>query len=308
MRVLVTGSSGFIGRYLVPRLLDEGDEVFVLAREGASEKRPGAVPVPAPADLAAIDKTAEWPEGIEAVIHLAARNPDRRTRMSVSEATLMRANAEGTAALARLSAARGVSRFLFLSSAKIHGAHSERPVVEEDEPAPADAYARSKLRAEEMVRAELAGTATRFTILRPAPVFGAGARGGIAALARLAASHLPLPFANLHSRRSVLSVDNLVDALLLVRGHPAAGDETFLLADEEPPTVAELVEMMRGGQSRRPGLFPFPQKFLAGSLRAGGRGDLADRLSQSFVVDCSRIRLRLGWRPPLPTREALAAR
>lgn len=304
MRVLVTGSTGFIGRHLVPRLLDEGDEVFALARGPDERERAGVETVSGPSDLALLDEHSDWPDGLDAVIHLAALMPEGT---GTSGAVLMHANRDGTAALARLAAARGVGRFIHLSSASVHGRESERPVVEEDACNPADAYAASKLAAEDALRDTFSCGPTRYTILRPAPVYGADAKGSMAALAGLAAGRAPLPLAGFTARRSVLAVDNLVDALLLARSHPAGErNETFLLADDDPPTAGELVEMMRTARNRPPRLYALSPALAKAALSLSGNRGTAERWARSFVVDASRIRLRMGWRPPVPTRVALA--
>ena len=306
MRILVTGSSGFVGRHLVPRLLDEGDEVFALRRNASALHMAGVVDVAAPADLSAIDARADWPGGLDLVIHLAARNPERGTKVAGDLAALMSANADGTAALARRAAGAGIPRFLYISTANVHGPSGQYPRIEDDPCEPDDAYARSKLEGERHLREILAGGGTQYTILRPAPVYGPGSRGAIAALERLAKGRLPLPFASLRARRSVLAVGNLVDALLLSRNHPGARDQAFLVADDDAPTLTELVEMMRAAKDRPSRQFAMHPALVKASLGLLGKGEVASRLATSFVLDTSKIRLRLGWRPRLATREALA--
>ncbi|WP_185982932.1 NAD-dependent epimerase/dehydratase family protein [Aureimonas mangrovi] len=307
MRVLVTGSTGFIGRHLVPRLLDEGDDVFALVRREGETPLPGVTQVFCGEDLVAGMAAVEWPDELDLVVHLAALNPPRGTPEASDRAALMRANAAGTRALAERAVEAGVPRFLFLSSANVHVPQDDRPIIEDDIGAPADPYAESKLAAEGYLGETLAGSGTRYTVLRPAPVYGPGGGGAVAALHRLAKSRLPLPFASLEARRSILAVENLVDALLWARAHPGAQDDVFLVADDEAVTLAELVEMMRETEGRPRRLFRAPASLVRLGLGALGRGEMARRLSEDFVVDTSKIRLRLGWRPRLSTREGLVS-
>lgn len=304
MRVLVTGWSGFVGRHLLPRLRDEVEEVVLVVREGATAAPAGTVAFAAPADLALLDAL---PDRLDAIIHLAALNPPRPANNPEATLALMRANADATARLAALAAEANVARFLFLSTANVHQAVDGRPVIEDDEPRPADPYAISKLAAEEGLRRALAGSRTAYTILRPPPVYGDDGKGGIATLARLAASRLPLPFGSTLDRRSIIAIDNLVDAMLLALVHPAAANEIFLVADADPLTTGELVALMREARGRDAGLFAMPLGLVRLAARAAGRGALAERLTRSLVVDHSRIRLRLGWRPRLSTGDALGA-
>ncbi len=77
-----------------------------------------------------------------------------------------------------------------------------------------------------------------FTVLRPAVVYGPGVKGNIASLATLAKTPMPLPFANLDNRRSLLAIENFIAAILLALRSERAANETFLVADAEPISVA----------------------------------------------------------------------
>ncbi len=306
MRILVTGSTGFVGRRLVKRLADEGHDVLILLREDGVAPDSRAEILHAPHDLARLRYQEDWPEGLDIVIHLAALNPERGDAAMDDAVALKRANAEGTAAVARVAARMGARRFVFASTANVHAMNGDKPIIEDDRPQPMDPYAASKLEAERRLRAELEETGTDFTILRLPAIYGPGGRGAIAKLERLAATRLPLPLRSAHNRRSVLAVDNAVEAMIEVMDHPMAAGRTFLLADSEPVTMAELVAGMRAARGRKPGLVPLPVPLLRFLARITGRKDMADRLFAAFVVDTSKIRLRTGWRPRLTTQEALA--
>ena len=120
MRILVTGSTGFIGRRLVSRLLDEGHAVTVLVREDATSPDERAETLDSPRDLSRIRRHERWPLGLDAIVHLAALNPERGDTAMDDAVALGQANAGGTAALARVAAETGVRRFVFASTANIH--------------------------------------------------------------------------------------------------------------------------------------------------------------------------------------------
>ena len=71
MRILVTGSTGFIGRRLVSRLLDEGHAVTVLVREDATSPDERAETLDSPRDLSRIRRHERWPLGLDAIVHLS---------------------------------------------------------------------------------------------------------------------------------------------------------------------------------------------------------------------------------------------
>ena len=113
-----------------------------------------------------------------------------------------------------------------------------------------------------------------WTVLRPTMVYGPGAKGNLATLLRLADTPWPLPLAAFHNRRSLVSLDNLVAAVLFALGAPATARQTYLVADPSPVTLAEIVAALRDGLDRPRCLFPVSPSMFAASLRFIGRGDV----------------------------------
>jgi nucleoside-diphosphate-sugar epimerase len=142
--------------------------------------------------------------------------------------------------------------------------------------------------------------------LRPVLVYGPGVKGNLASMMQLARSRYPLPLGGLTARRSLVSLDNLVDAIDTVLGKPAAQRRPFIVADSDPLAVPEMIAAMRQGLGRRPGLIPVPGALLARALKAAGRAEWHERLAGSLVADASALR-SLGWVPRVATRAGLAA-
>ena len=126
----------------------------------------------------------------------------------------------------------------------------------------------------------------------------------MARLIRLARSPLPLPFGALTARRSLLSLDNLADAVDRVLKVEGPLRRPLITAEPQPLTVGEMVAAMRRGLGRRPGLIPVPARMLAAFMRASGRADAYERLAAPLVADPSAL-LRLGWLPPVATADGL---
>jgi nucleoside-diphosphate-sugar epimerase len=300
-RILVTGASGFVGRALVNDLAAHGHRVRAAMRQPA-DIFARTVEVVAVSDLA---RGIEWRpllRDVEAVVHLAGI---AHTGPGVSDDVYDRVNRAATAALAGAAAAAGagIRRLVFVSSTRAQtGPASAHVITEADPPLPTDAYGRSKLAAEEAVRA----ANVPFAILRPALVYGAGAKGNLASLLRLAQSPWPLPFGAMTNRRSLLARENLLAAIHLVLTAPAAAGETYVVADPTPLTLGEIVRALRAGQGRRAGLIPVPAPLIALPLQAIGRADLWERLGGNAVVDPAKL-IAAGWRPVTQTRAGLAA-
>jgi UDP-glucose 4-epimerase len=296
-RVLVTGASGFIGKRLVTALAKQGWQVRAAARDPTSlQTGTGVEPVVMP-DLA---QHGYWPtllDGVTHVVHLAgiAHAPG-----VLPDAVYARINADAVGELA--DAARGrVERVVFVSSVRAQaGLSAEHAITESDEPRPTDAYGRAKLAAEHL----LAASGTSFTVLRPAVVYGKGVKGNIAALATLARTPMPLPFAGLTNLRSLLALDNLVTAISLVLGAKKGENETFLVADAEPISVAGVVAAMREGLGRSPHLVNMPLGAVRRLMQSFGKESDWERIAGNFVVDVSKLR-GIGWQPAIETHDGI---
>lgn len=296
-RVLVTGASGFIGRRVVTALAKQGVAVRAAARDpnaiiAASEVERAAMP-----DL---EGPADWSpllDGVTHVVHLAgiAHAPG-----VLPDDVYHRVNAESVGELAAQASGK-VERVIFMSSVRAQaGLSSDRPLTEEDAPAPTDAYGRAKLEAERL----LAASGVDYTVLRPAVVYGKGVKGNIAALATIAKTPMPLPFGGLDNKRSLLAIDNLITAITHTLGADAAANQTFLVADAEPISVADLVGAMREGLGRPPHMVKVPAGAVRRLLKSFGREADWERVSGAFVVDVSKL-MATGWRPPVKTHDGI---
>jgi UDP-glucose 4-epimerase len=117
---------------------------------------------------------------------------------------------------------------------------------------------------------------------------------------------MPLPLGGLAALRSLLSVDNLVEAIECVLALPGPLRRPLIVADSEPLTVPAMIAAMRAGLGRRPGLFSVPPSLLRLACQATGRLDLYHRATAALVADASALRA-LGWVPSIATHAGLAA-
>jgi len=298
-RVLITGASGFIGRRLAGALAKEGWQVRAASRDPSNILAASGVERVAMPDLA---RPADWPAllgGVTHVVHLAgiAHAPG-----SLPDELYDRINGQAAGELAE--AARGkVERFVFISSVRAQaGLSADHAITEQDAPQPTDAYGRSKLQAERLV----AESGVNFTVLRPAVVYGRGVKGNIASLATLAKTPMPLPFAGLDNRRSLLALENLVSAISLVLVSERAANETFLAADAEPISVADLITAMREGLGRSPHLVKVPLGAVKRLMKSFGKEAEWERISGDFVIDASKL-MGIGWRPAVATHDGIVS-
>jgi nucleoside-diphosphate-sugar epimerase len=296
--IALTGATGFIGQWLLRELPKRGYRLRVLLR------RPSTVPMEAASavvgDLARPQNMAAALADVDAVIHSAGV---AHAMSGVPEDDYRVLNTEATIALARAAQRAGAKRFIFLSSIRAQSGPTADHVLTEDlSPEPTDAYGRSKLAAEQ----GLAELNLDWVALRLVLVYGAGVKGNMAELLRFARAPYPLPLGALHGRRSLLALDNLVSAIDTVLAAPGALRRPLIAADPAPLTIPEMIAAVRRGLGRSPGLIPVPPALLKTALRAAGRTEIYQRLAGSLVAEPAAL-LRLGWKPPVATREGLAA-
>jgi nucleoside-diphosphate-sugar epimerase len=299
-RILVTGASGFVGRAVIPALAKDGHAVRAAVRRSTPDF-PGNIELVQYGDLAGPVDWSPLLAGIDVIIHLAGI---AHIGPSVGAALYDRVNHLATAQLAKAAALAGVSRFIFISSIRAQsGPAADHALTERDPPAPTDAYGRSKLAAEQAIR----DVGSSFTIVRPVLIYGAGAKGNLAMLARAAAMPLPLPVKDFVNRRSLLGIDNLVSVLTFVLSSPNTVGETYVIADPGMALkLGDIVATIRQAGGRRPLLVPMSTDYLEWPLRALGRNDVWDRIGGNLRVDPAKL-IAAGWQPLHDTRAGLTA-
>ncbi len=230
-------------------------------------------------------------------MHLAARVPDSSDSTAVSLSEYEQANTHAALHFARQCAAHGVRRFVFLSTAKVLGEGRNEPYTDSDLPAPQEPYAVSKLKAEEGLRKIETETGMQVVILRPPLVYGRGAKGNLQRLMALVLRGVPLPLGAVKRRRSMISLQNLVDLIVVCTAHPRAFGQTFLVADPHDYSLPQLLRLMAQEMGVHVRLFSVPVPLLRLAARMLGKTAEVDRLIGSFVVEGSRVRRVLDWEP-----------
>ena len=305
--VLVTGANGFVGSALCAEAIRRGSHVKGATR--SAHELPAGVES---AIVDSIDDETNWADalyGMDVVIHLAARVHVMKDVSIDPLAAFRKINVAGTEQLARCAAESGAKRFVYVSSIKVNGEQTSatQPFTELDEANPQDPYGVSKWQAELALHRIALETGLELVIVRPPLVYGPGVKGNFAQMLKVLAKGIPLPLASVRNLRSLIYVENLVDALITCATHPAAAGQTYLVSDGEDISTPDLLRQLGVAMDHPARLFPCPPALLklAGCLT--GKGEQVERLLGSLRVDSSKIRRELNWTPPYTLEQGLRA-
>ncbi|MDX2376591.1 SDR family oxidoreductase [Microbacterium sp. LRZ72] len=174
MKVLVTGTEGYLGSVLAPELLRDGHDLVAVDtgyyKAGWLYNTPGTTPRTLAKDIRHIEP--DDLDGVEAVVHMAELSNDPLGQ--VNPGLTKAVNHAGSVRLATMAKAAGVSRFVYMSSCSVYGVADG--VVDEHSPVdPQTIYAECKAMVERDVR-PLADDGFAPTFLRNATAFGASPR------------------------------------------------------------------------------------------------------------------------------------
>lgn len=296
-----------MGRGLLTRLLEDEYPVTAVVRDSTSKVDELASQVA----VAGLTAQTDWSTltGQDVVIHSAARVHVMDDQSADPLAEFRKINVDGTLNLARQAAASGVKRFIFISSIKVNGEGTapSKPYTAFDTPAPQDPYGVSKMEAEQGLREIAQQTGMEVVVIRPVLVYGPGVKANFRSMMNWLNKGVPLPLGTIHNKRSLVSLDNLVDLIVTCIDHPAAANQTFLVSDGDDLSTTEMLRRMGEALGKRPRLVPVPAWCLETAAAVLGKRAVAQRLCGSLQVDISHTCDTLGWTPPVSVDEGFRA-
>lgn len=310
--VLVTGGSGFIGRYVCEELARVGHRVVVLDLVAPTWRASGLEFVAGDVrDPAAVRRAMT---GCEAVLHLAAAHHD----FGITDATYFDVNENGARVICAAMDESGVREACFFSSVAVYGSVPE-PRTEDVVPAPSNPYGASKLAGERVFETWAnQGGGRGVLVLRPAVVFGARNYANMFLLIRQVHSRMFLPIGPGTNVKSTAYVENLVDAMffLLAReGRPAF--DVYNYVDTPDMTSREICDIISEALGRAPLRWSLP---LGAAVALAAPFDAVSRLTgRNIPISTARVRKlatmqtrfiadkvrQAGFTPRVPVRDGL---
>ena len=311
MKALVTGATGFVGGHLVERLARDGHEVTALVRSPGKAARLLKPDIRLErGDLHDAAALARAVDGQDVVFHVAGSVAAR------NEAAYMAGNRDGTRNVVRAAEAAGNPRFVHVSSMAAGGPSRKGvPMTAADQPRPVTAYGRSKLAAEDVVRA----SALPWTILRPPTIYGPNDRDNLIKVFRIARTGIAPVFGDGSMELSAVYAPDLADALVLAAEAPAAAGQVYYANHPEVLTSAGLVREIGRAMGRTVRIVGVPEPLARVILAAtGGVASLLGRVTilnldkaneffqPAWTGDAAPLMTDTGWRPAHDAASGLA--
>ncbi len=277
MKIIVTGSSGFIGSYALPKLQQYFKVETVSLRE------------------ITIDSIGF--KDTNAILHLAGKAHQMK---KINSDEYFRVNHRLTLRLANKAKTEGVSHFIFISSVKVFGDIANVLLNENSICMPSDPYGESKLAAEKGLL-ELVDKDFTVSIIRPPLVYGPNVKGNLEVLTKLIHKLPMLPFGNIQNERSMVFVGNLTALIIKIFQNPTNG--IFIAGDANRNSTSNLVEtMMKHMGVNKPNI-TLPKSLLM--VIKYLKPSIYTRLFESYIIDNSSTNKKLSFIPPYSFDEGI---
>jgi nucleoside-diphosphate-sugar epimerase len=296
-KCLVTGAGGFLGRKLTAQLRAEGNVVvgMDISCEGANCDSVHQADITQPILSAPF-------EGVDTIFHLAGK-VHALSEVKQDDSEYFRINTEGTRNVLETARRAGVKRFVFFSTVKAMSRDERetgieadsnpetRALTETDLIEPDTPYGRSKLEAEKLVLH--GGYVPEPVVLRLCMVYGAGAKGNIQKMLKAIDDHRFPPLPEVGNRRSMVHVQDVIQAAMLAAEKPEADGNIFIVSDGYAYSTRQIYKCICRALGRPCPRWSVPLWFLHG---LGLSGDLIGRLrGRRFFFDSDALDKLIGW-------------
>ncbi|MDK2062895.1 NAD-dependent epimerase/dehydratase family protein [Aliarcobacter butzleri] len=276
MKLLITGSNGFVGSYFINQYKEKYEiKTFSFLKD----------------DINSLDCS-----DLDVVFHLSAL-VHQMGGASCEE--YERVNVTQTLQLAKKAKECGVKQFVFMSTVKVYGEETESVYTEKSICNPEDEYGKSKLKAELELK-KLEDEIFKVSIIRTPIVYGYGVKANIKSLVKLVNKMPILPFGNIQNKRSMVYIGNLCYLVDVVIEQQKAG--VFLASDDEPLSTSRLIELIAKNLNKKVYLIKIP--FFESFLKLV-KPSFHKRLYGSLEVDNSITKEKLNLKNPYSVEDGI---
>jgi len=282
--IFITGPSGFVGK----NLLNHFENIYTFSKY----KKGDSINI-----------------NQEVVIHLAGKAHDLKNITDPTE--YYSVNNDLTRKLFEEFIYSGAKIFIFLSSVKSAADQLDIPLTEDYIPNPVTHYGKSKLLAEQYILSKEIPDGKRVYILRPCMIHGPGNKGNLNLLYKIVSKGLPWPLGAFENKRSFCSIDNLCFIIRELIENDKIPSGIYNLADDEPISTNELINLISVGFGRKPHIFNVPQpliKFiskLGDVLRLPLNSERLNKLTENYIVSNNKIINAINKPLPISAKDGI---
>ncbi len=308
-KILITGANGFIGYHalLYFSKIKEYNVIGTVRKLSKNLIYPSNVKIVNNLDINNEQGWIKVMEGVDIVLHCAATYHISKNIFANNKYLCKKINVEGSILVTKAAINCKVSRFVYLSSLKVHGEenHSDKPFRETDILKPIYSYGKSKAEAEKEILKLVNNKQMEIVIIRPPPVYGPNVPANFLVLLKLIKLGVPLPFSNIYAKRSYVAIANLLEIIRLSFEIKNISGEVFLVSDDNDLTITDLIKNISSGMAKKVKLFNFPVLLLYYLFIIFGLRESITILIKPSIVDTSKAKNLLNWKPVISSNKAL---
>lgn len=303
--ILITGANGFIGNSICDYLLKRNFDIIGIVRDHNFRNNDIKIKF-----VKTINNQTNWKEllkKIDIVIHTAGM-AGLANRIEKSVENLNQINVWGTINLAKQAVENGVKKFIYISSAQVHGEITNASdLISIDSPYnPKSYYAMSKVEAEKGLQTLRKKSNMDIIIVRPPLVYGYGVKSNFSRLINLIKEEKFLPFKLLNNNKlSFISLDNLNDFIYECISFKGLINSNFLIRDPDLVSTKCLIEEIAFANNVKPKLYSVPVLILSFLAIFFNQRKSMKKLTTNFEIDISFAKKKLNWEPKINLKDGL---
>ena len=278
MKIIITGTSGFVGQNLSKYLTFENFKIQSLSLRNEDWK-------------STLDINAN------AIIHLAGKAHDTKNTSHSSE--YFTVNTELTKQLFDAFLTSEIQDFIYFSSVKAVSDTVENILYEDEIPQPKTPYGKSKLKAEEYILSHQIPNNKRVFIIRPCMIHGEGNKGNLNLLYNVVKRGIPYPLAAFDNERSFLSVDNLNFLIFNILKNENIKSGIYNFADDDFVSTNQLVLIISKVINKKSKLLRVPKSIIKNIAKLGDvlklplNSEKLIKLTENYKVSNQKIKQAL---------------
>ena len=281
--ILVTGASGFIGRALTEEFLKEGHRVIGLVRKKSNCFNSNLYEDFLIKDISEDFRSKRFGK-IDIIIHLAAITHSKYKNYNKYK----KINVDGLKNIINFGIKANVKKIIMVSSIKVNGeGFSDNSLkYSENSPLnPKDKYSLSKLESENILTKQCIKNNISYIILRPSLIYGSGVKGNLLSLMKYIDKGIPLPLLNSNNKRSLLSLNNLIHAIILSLQNEKANNNIFLISDDLTISTKSLYLAIANNLNKKLCTVKVNRHLLKFLLWPLSKTHLLEKISNSLIID-----------------------